>query len=227
MISTKLKKMKKIFTLLAFFGIATGSYAQLSDQEYSYVTMDLQGILNLTMTNDPTVNFSFKSIQDYKNGIIRYNATRLDVDATVAWDLFAYAATDNWSQVYKYSTTGTGTLPAEILEINSERDNNSVGGLNFNNFVSLKGLANSGVTGGVPTANTQYLAGMFGSAAGQSYAPGAAMVSPLTNQFRIHYKLVPGIPARFPNSSVSLGGAGFAQAGYYYLEVVYALIEDL
>jgi hypothetical protein len=220
--------MKKVFTLLAFFGFATGSYAQLSDQEYSYVTMDLQGILNLTMTNDPTVNFSFKSIPDYQNGIVKYNATRLDVDATVAWDLFAYAATDRWTQVDKYSTTGTPLLPAEILQVQSVRSNTSAATNNFNSFVSLKGLTNSGVTGGVPTTATQFIAGMVGTAAGQSYAPGAAMANPTTNQFRIHYKLTPKIPATFTGTTtVPLPAPGFAQAGYYYLEVVYALVEDL
>lgn len=219
--------MKRFFTLLAFCGIATGSYAQLSDQEYSYVTMDLQGILNLTMTNDPTVNFSFKSIPDYQQGIVKYNTTRLDVDATVAWDLFAYASTDNWVQVDAYSTTGTPVLPSEILEVQSVRANASAGGNNFNSFISLKGLTNSGVAAGVPTAATQFLAGRIGTAAGQSYAPGSALANPTTNQFRIHYRLKPGIPATFPNSTVALGVPGFAQAGYYYLEVIYALVEDL
>ena len=219
--------MKRFFTLLAFCGLATGSYAQLSDQEYSYVTMDLQGILNLTMTNDPTVNFSFKSIPDYQQGIVKYNTTRLDVDATVAWDLFAYASTDNWVQVDAYSTTGTSVLPSEILEVQAVRPNSTAATNTFNSFVSLKGLTNSGVTAGVPVTATQFLAGMVGTAVSQSYPPGSALANPSTNQFRIHYRLKPGIPATFPNSTVALGAPGFAQAGYYYLEVIYALVEDL
>jgi hypothetical protein len=158
---------------------------------------------------------------------VKYNTTRLDVDATVAWDLFAYASTDRWVQVDAYSTTGTPLLPAEILEVQSVRPNASSATNNFNTFTSLKGLTNSGVTAGVPTASTQFLAGKVGTATGESYAPGAAMANPTTNQFRIHYRLKPGIPATFPNSTVTLPGVGFAQAGYYYLEVVYALVEDL
>ena len=62
--------MKKgIVLLMALFAFAFQSKAQLSDEEYAYVTMDLQGILNLTMTTDPTVNFSFKTIPDYQNGL--------------------------------------------------------------------------------------------------------------------------------------------------------------
>lgn len=219
--------MKKILTLLTCLAMAGSSFAQLSDEEYSYVTMDLQGILNLTMTNDPTVNFTFKSIPDYQQGITKFNATRLDVDATVAWDLFAYASTDSWVQVDAYSTTGEAVLPAEILEVQSINPNASAATNTFDGFISLKGLANSGVVAGVPDVNTQFLAGMVGTAAAESYEPGSALGNPLTNQFRIHYRLKPAIPAAFPNSTVAIGGTGFAQAGYYYLEVVYALVEDL
>lgn len=218
---------RKLIALLMFAAIAVESKAQLSDEEYAYVTMDLQGILNLTMTTDPTVNFTFKSIPEYQNGIIRFNATKLDVDATVAWDLFAYASTDNWVQVDAYSTNGQATLPAEILEVQSIQPNASAATNNFNTLTSLKGLTNSGVTAGVPVAATQFLAGMVGTAAGQSYAPGSAAANPATNQFRVNYRLVPGIPATFPNSTVTLASPGFAQSGYYYLEVVYALVEDL
>src|SRR4051812_22637718 len=108
---------KKLLLIAAFAAFAFQSKAQLSGEEYSYVTMDLQGILNLTMTTDPTVNFSFKTIPDYQQGIERFNATKLDVDATVSWDLFAYASTNNWVQVDNYSTNGQATLPAEILEM--------------------------------------------------------------------------------------------------------------
>ncbi|MEP7264010.1 MAG: hypothetical protein ABI772_05920 [Bacteroidota bacterium] len=218
---------KKLLAIVAFAAFATQSKAQLSDEEYAYVTMDLQGILNLTMTTDPTVNFVFKTIPEYQQGIIKFNATKLDVDATVAWDLFAYASTDNWVQVDAYSTNGNPVLPAEILEMQSIQPNTSAATNSFNSLISLKGLTNSGVTAGVPVAATQFLAGMVGTAALQSYAPGAAASNPSTNQFRIHYRLVPGIPATFPNTTVPLTGTAFAQSGYYYLEVVYALVEDL
>lgn len=218
---------KKLMLILALATCAFQSNAQLSDEEYAYVTMDLQGILNLTMTTDPTVAFVFKTIPEYQQGITKFNATKLEVDATVAWDLFAYASTNNWTQVDNYSTNGQATLPAEILEMQSIRTNTSAAPANFNALVSLKGLTNSGVAGGIPTAATQFLAGMRGTAALQSYAPGAGESNPTTNQFRVHYRLRPSIPATFPNSTVALAAPGFAQSGYYYLEVVYALVEDL
>ncbi len=223
--------MKKIIPLLILMSACwmNNVFAQLSDEEYAYITLDLQGILTLNMSTNPQIDFSFSSIQEYQTGITRYNASRLEVDATVAWDLFAYANTDNWIQGNAYSTNGESTLPAEILEIQSIAPNTStpLGG-NFNTFESLKGLTNSGVIGGVPDVNlTQFLAGMPGTSPGESYPPGAAQANPSTHQFRVHYRLVPGIPATFPNSSVPIGGSGFAQAGYYYIEIIYALVEDL
>jgi hypothetical protein len=226
---------KQLLTLAAaILMFALPSFAQLSDEEYSYVTMDLQGILDLTMTTDPQVDFSFKTIQQYQNGITKYNAVRLEVDATVAWDLFAYASTDDWTQVDQYSTNGEATLPAEILEIKQTNANTTVTlppVPTFDVFHNIKGLTNSGVTGGTPdllTNQTQFLAGAVGTAVGESYAPGTAEANPTTNKFRLDYRIKPGVPATFPNlETETIPGVGFAQAGYYYLEVVYSLAEDL
>src|SRR5436190_22406951 len=143
---------KKLLLIVAIALLALQTKAQLTDEEYAYITMDLQGILNLTMTTDPTVNFVFKTIPEYRNGIIKFNATRLAVDATVAWDLFAYASTDNWVQVEAYSTNGQATLPAEILEMQSVNANSTAATDNFNTLVSLKGMTYSGVAGGIPAA---------------------------------------------------------------------------
>ena len=223
-----------MFVAVLLIGItAQKSFAQLSDEEYNYVTMDLRGILNLTMTTSPQVDFTFKTIQEYNNGITKFNATLLEVDATLAWDLFVYASSDMWTQVEGYSTNGNAVLPAEILELQSSVT--SAAPVNINVFASLLGLTNSTVAANVPTAATQFLAGKFGtvSANDASFAfdAGTAANNPLTNKFRIDMKLKPGIPATFPNSTVLLTAAGnneaYAQAGYYYLEVVYSLVEDL
>lgn len=229
--------MKRV--LLVFFAVFTlsvfsvKSYAQLSDEQYNYVTMDLRGILTLTMTTNPQVDFVFTTIQEYMNGITRFNAVQLEVDATMNWDLFVYASTDNWIQVEQYSTNGSAVLPAEILEMQSSVT--STAPENLNAFLSLKGLTNSEVAGGIPTINTQFLAGEFGNDPGESFAPGTAAANPDTHRFRIDMRLVPDIPATFPNSAVAIENAiggdplgdDFAAAGYYYLEVVYSLVEDL
>ena len=87
--------------------------AQLSDQEYVAITMDLQGILELNMTTEPQVDFVFNTIQKYQIGITKYNATRLEVESTVAWDLYAQPSTEFWTQQIAYGagTNGQGTLP--------------------------------------------------------------------------------------------------------------------
>jgi len=217
-----------IFVGALFLGVSQKASAQLSDEEYNYVTMDLRGILNLTMTTNPQVDFSFKTIQEYQQGITRFNSTQLEVDATLAWDLFVYANTDTWTQVEAYSTNGNAALPAEILELRSSVDNSAFTTENFTAFTSLKGLANSGVAAGVPAAATQFLAGAVGTTGvNDSYAPGTASANPATNRFRIDMRMVPDVPATFPNSTVAMVGPDYAQAGYYYLEVVYSLVEDL
>lgn len=113
--------IKKAALLLALVGVLSvqESSAQLSDQEYVAVTMDLQGILQLTMTTEPQVDFVFNTIQKYQVGITKYNATRLEVEATVPWDLYAQPSTEFWTQQIAYGagTNGQGTLPSEILEM--------------------------------------------------------------------------------------------------------------
>ena len=214
-------------------GVQQTTKAQLSDEEYNYVTMDLRGILNLTMTTNPQVDFTFKTIQEYNLGITRFNATLLEVDATLAWDLYVYASSDDWTQVEAYSANGNSYLPAEVLELQSSVDNSSGGAINLNSFSSLKGLTNSGVTNTGPTGETQFLAGEYGtiSAGGSAFPPGTAANNPTTHKFRIDMRLKPGVPATFPNSTELLTAHGnfepYAQAGYYYLEVVYTLAEDL
>jgi hypothetical protein len=226
-----MRKLLFLFVALIGLGLFTQkSYAQLSDEQYNYVTMDLRGILTLTMTTNPQVDFTFTNIQEYQQGITRFNAVELEVDATMAWDLFLYASTDNWTQVESYSTNGNGTLPAEILEMQYS-GSTTTAPVNLSAWSSLLGLVNSAVAGGVPTAATQFLAGEFGTAAGQSEDPGTAAGNPSTHKFRLDMRLVPEIPATFATTGVDLSNVGvdpaYAQAGYYYIEVVYSLVEDL
>ena len=230
-----------MFVAVLIIGItAQKSFAQLDDEEYNYVTMDLRGILNLTMTTSAQVDFTFKTIQEYNQGITQFNAVQLEVDATLGWDLYVYANTADWVQVEAYSTNGNANLPAEILEMKSSVSNAAGGAPGFAVFTPLKGLVNANLNAGRPQDNitVQYLAGAFGVTAnagvdGLAFSPGTAANNPTTHKFRIDMRLKPGIPATFPNTTVALldypaaGGAPYAMAGYYYLEIVYALIEDL
>src|SRR5437868_11988372 len=158
-----LLKVTLALSLILLLG-TNRSNAQLSDQEYVAVTMDLQGILQLSMTTDPQVDFVFNSIQKYQVGITKYNATRLEVDATVPWDLYAQPSTEFWTQQLAYGagTNGQGTLPSEILEMQSIQVN-SVAAINtFNSFIGLSSNAGANTASLTPTVNTQFLAGEFG-----------------------------------------------------------------
>jgi hypothetical protein len=212
--------------------------AQLSDQEYVSVTMDLQGILELNMTTEPQVDFVFNTIQKYQVGITKYNATRLEVNSTVPWDLYVQPSTQFWTQQIAYGagTNGQGTLPSEILEMQSIQSNAVAAPLTTNSFIGLSSNAGANTASLNPTIDTQFLAGEFAQGVASSYAPSTSTSSPLTNKFLIHYRIKPGVPANFPDLTAQYpliaaatfpGATPYAQPGYYDLEVVYTLSEDL
>src|SRR5436190_21252823 len=179
---TQLQKVVLAVALILLIS-AGRTNAQLSAQEYVAVTMDLQGILELNMTTDPQVDFVFNTIQKYQVGITKYNATRLEVDATVPWDLYAQPSTQYWTQQIAYGagTNGQGQLPSEILEMESIQANTVAAPLTFNSFIGLSSNAGANTASLTPTVNTQYLAGEFGQGVTKSYAPATASSSPMTN----------------------------------------------
>ncbi len=234
------KIVQKTLLMTAIAGVFSvgQTKAQLSDQEYVAVTMDLQGILELTMTTEPQVDFVFNTIQKYQVGITKYNATRLEVEATVPWDLYAQPSTEFWTQQIAYGagTNGTGTLPSEILEMQSIQANNVAAPLTFDNFIGLFSNLGANTASLTPSLNTQFLAGEFGQGVASSYAPATSTASPLTNKFLIHYRIKPGVPANFPDLTTQYPTVAtatftvtnpYAQPGFYDLEVVYTLTEDL
>ncbi len=230
----------KLILLAAIIGLLSVSTvnAQLSDQEYVAVTMDLQGILELNMTTEPQVDFVFNTIQKYQVGITKYNATRLEVESTVPWDLYAQPSTEFWTQQIAYGagTNGQGTLPSEILEMQAIQTN-AVAALNtFDSFIGLSSNGGANTASLTPTVNTQFLAGEFAQGVASSYAPGTSTNNPMVNKFLVHYRIKPGVPANFPDLTTQypalaaltfLPATPYAQPGYYDLEVVYTLTEDL
>ncbi len=230
-------KLILMTALVGLFAINT-TKAQLSDQEYVAVTMDLQGILELNMTTEPQVDFVFNTIQKYQVGITKYNATRLEVESTVPWDLYAQPSSQFWTQQIAYGagTNGQGTLPSEILEIQAIQPNSIAAPQTFNSFIGLTSNSGANTSSLTPTVNTQFLAGEFATGVANSYAPSTSTSSPLTNKFLIHYRIKPGVPAAFPDLTAQYPveaaatfppATPYAQPGYYDLEVVYTLTEDL
>jgi len=234
------KQLHKILLMTAVTGLfaVNTMKAQLSDQEYVAVTMDLQGILELNMTTEPQVDFVFNTIQKYQVGITKYNATRLEVESTVPWDLYAQPSSQFWTQQIAYGagTNGQGTLPSEILEMQAVQSNSVAAPLSFNSFIGLSSNAGANTSSLTPTVSTQFMAGEFATGVASSYAPATSTASPMTNKFLIHYRIKPGVPASFPDLTAQypvVAAATFppatpyAQPGYYDLEVVYTLTEDL
>lgn len=208
-------------------------------QEYVNVTMDLQGVMELQMLTDPQVDFVFNSIPAYKNGIIRYNATILQVDASVPWDLYVQPASQYWQQQFAYGNgqNGQNRLPSELLELQCVIPNASNEAENLNTFIGLNSNFGSNLASLQPNPATQYISGFFGTGRPELTRSSQPLSGYGTqNRFAINYRIRPGIPATFPElakqypsvaQSVFPSGDSFAQPGYYELEIVYSLVEDL
>ncbi len=235
--------MKNGFKFLTILMLAmpscTNAQKSLFAQEYVSVTMDLQGILELKMTTDPHVDFIFNTIQKYQSGIIKYNATKLNVTATVPWDLYVQPSSEYWNQQSLYSASGNATsiLPSEVLEIQSAVSNPTPEALTLNNFIGLTSQHGTNISGLTPTASTQFLAGGYNSdrTSYRQVGSSAAALTSNGNQFIIHYRIKPGVPVNFPNLSGQYPALAAQlqsshpsiQPGYYSIEIVYTLVEDL
>ncbi len=190
----------KAFVVAAVLALAIGNQANAQvlpdDNEFVYVAMDLQGVLDLTLATDPNVEFTFNTIPSYVNGIIKPNVTELRVESTVPWDLYVQAETTNWAQLQAFSSAGTSTIPSTLLEV---RVIDGAGSSALNNFTSL-------------TDARLDIVGTVG--AGDGVAAGSYLTTPDSHFFRVDYRIIPTLTAQY-------------QAGYYGLNVIYTLAEDL
>lgn len=197
--------MKKLFkikalvvaTLLAVtFANTANAQVLPDDNEFVYVAMDLQGVLDLTLNTDPNVEFTFNTIPSYVNGIIKPNVTTLSVESTVPWDLYVQAETPEWAQLQAFSSAGTSTIPSTLLEVRV-----------------IDGAGNSALNNFTPLTDTRLdIVGTV--AASDGIAAGSFLTSQSTHFFRVDYRIVPTLTAQY-------------QAGYYGLNVIYTLAEDL
>ena len=186
-----------VATLLAV-GFANTANAQVlpDDNEFVYVAMDLQGVLDLTLATDPNVEFTFNTIPSYVNGIIKPNVTELKVESTVPWDLYVQAETPEWAQLQPFSSAGTPIIPSTLLEV---RVIDGAGNSALQNFTNL-------------TDTRLDIVGTVGASDG--IAAGSFLTTPETHFFRVDYRIIPTLTAQY-------------QAGFYGLNVIYTLAEDL
>lgn len=258
---------RRIFFLAVIsmvFGLQTGLFAQLQDEKSVTVTMDLQPILQLDMETADQIEFVFDDIKDYYAGITKYGATILKVSSTVSWDLYAVGRSNGttgaefWDQVIDYGS-GSGTnavneIPLSAVELHQSQPNNGAGvatatyidystpfpASNVHNGANSLYVNNGTLT--PPTIADKYLAGHSGvtaigddAMAGGSYLTAGGYTS--NYYYVIDYRLLPGLPAIFPNAYdadaataedlVTAGGPdSYAEPGVYTMYVQYVLVED-
>ena len=257
--------MRKILLMavIGLFGLQ-GVFAQLQDEKSVTVTMDLQPILQLDMETADQIEFVFDYIKDYYAGITKYGATILKVSSTVSWDLYAVGRSNGttgaefWDQVIDYGS-GSGTnsiaeLPLSAVELHQSQPNNGAAvatgtyidystpfpASNVHNGANSLYVNNGTLT--PPAITDKYIAGHSGTTAlgddamtGGSYLTAGGYTSDY--YYVIDYRLLPGLPAIFPNAFdadavlaedlvTANGPDSYAEPGVYTMYVQYVLVED-
>ena len=250
---------KKVLSLMASGLLIAGftANAQLIDEKSVTITMDLQPILQLDMSTTSQLDFVFDEIDDYYAGITQYGATILKVSSSVSFDLFAIGrstgGTRFWDQQISYGAgAGSNQIPMSAVELRQNTANASVaggvGGLAADYSAAFT-AASAAATGTnslfvgtalqLPTATDKYIAGhtaITDFIPGGSYLTAGTGASGIaqTNQYyySIDYRIVPGLPALFPNASNAVAGdealtaPAYAQPGVYTMYVQYILMEN-
>jgi hypothetical protein len=268
-----MKKVILSAAVLASLAFSNNATAQLIDEQNVTVTMDLQPILQLGMNGSSNVDFVFDQIPEYIAGITQYGATQLMVTSTVNWDLYAVGFSSNagttgtWDQQVIY---GAGTdinaqddLPLTALELHQDKQGAIVGTLPAGGDYSAAFVANTGTltsTGDnnvycsgtpytAPAGTAKYIAGHNGNAnfmVGGTYLvlSSGAVGAASDFYYSMDYRIIPGLPAVFPNASLFTGAQAdggnngttqtqidaslgqYAQSGVYTMNVKYVLMEN-
>lgn len=255
--------MKKVFGLLVGTFLLSGvTFGQLIDEKNVTITMDLQPVLQLHMTTPDQIDFVFDEIKDYYGGIIKYAATILKVSSSVSWDLYAVGTSQNgqfWDQQVSYSQGGgansVANIPLSALELRQYEPNQydpTAGGAQTDysaafapaqtSAVGVNSIWYSATPYTIPGVNEKYIQGQNGTGLGEG-APGGSYLMSIAPAgtfsdyyFTIDYRILPYLPAIFPNAGlndgtaediVTVNGAGtYAEPGVYTMNVKYILLED-
>ena len=257
------KLSKLMLTLLMIAGVFGTTNAQLIDEKDVTVTMDLQPVLQLDMTTANQLEFVFDDINEYYAGITNYAATILKVSSTVSWDLYAVGRSSGstadgfWDQQIDYGSDNTNAinqLPLSLLELRQSQPNSGAGtGTTVKDYRSAfsanisPSSANSLFTnsdGSItpPTAVDKYIAGHAGTTGSNDFMPGGSYMnqsgSTSDYYYAMDYRILPGLPAIFPNAYSADGGTAqniaataeddgkYAEPGVYTMYVQYVLLED-
>ncbi|MGB0891238.1 MAG: hypothetical protein ACPGUU_02720, partial [Flavobacteriaceae bacterium] len=216
------------------------------------------------MTTPNQIEFVFDEVEEYHAGITQHAATILKVSSTVSWDLYAVGRSQGnngptfWDQHVDYGNdnpNAINNLPLSLLELRQNQANNGDGAATgafsdysqaFSNAKTPSAGNSLYVNGGLatpPSANDKYIAGHKGTSgtAGQDFMTGGSYLTQtgVTSDyyFVMDYRILPGLPAIFPNAAnadgtafediVTANAAGnYAEPGVYTMYVQYVLLED-
>ena len=298
--------MKKIFSLIFAGSLLFGSInGQILSEQNVTINMDLQPVLQLSLEGPEVIDFSFTTIDQYRNGITRYGANVLKVSSSVSFDLWANGFSQGMNtgaQTNRYfdilgdygaaAGGGLNNIPCAALELHQFPANPVVVGTNCGGnatatdadmdysaaFVdpSGAGTGNNAIYSATGTnpyfapddaaggTHDKYIAGAKAVTAGcqviggtyltQSLDPSNATEAGAINDdgyyFVMDYRIVPGLPARFPMSDparmtnqLATSGAAYLAAGLtihaaaavptayinpgsYQMAIKYILVED-
>ena len=256
-----MKNFSKLLSAVALFGFASAASAQLVDQKDVSITLDMQPVLELEMTTPNQIEFVFDDITEYQAGITNYGATILKVSASVNWDLYAVGRSQTgnrfWDQQVSYGATSNsnGELPLSLLELRQSRANsgasNATATADYSAAFSKNGtistanslFVNDNGSSTPPAADNKYIAGHSGVTADDSMTAGTYLNNSGTSSdyyYVMDYRILPGLPAVFPNASIADGStsealdkvgttpntAAYAEGGVYTMYVQYVLLED-
>jgi hypothetical protein len=265
-----MKKVILSIAVVSAILAGTNAKAQLIDEQNVTVTMDLQPILQLNMNGSQNVDFVFDQIAEYVGGITQYGATALSISSTVSWDLYAAgfssaAAGGNliWDNQVSYGSTTDGlavtSVPLTALELHQDKANPLFANFTgetadyFTAFVAGSGsIGQNNVYATAtpytrPTNDVKYIAGGADDvdfvAGGTYLVTNASGTGAQSNYYyTIDYRIVPGLPAVFPNASdenglgggnnttasttINAAGGEYARPGVYTMNVKYVLVEN-
>jgi hypothetical protein len=254
-----MKKVVCAVAIVAAMIFSTNAKAQLVDEANVTITMDLQPILQLNMNGPSQIDFVFDQISEYVGGITQYGVTSLQVSSTVAWDLYAvgYASNGatNWDAQVAYGiasdVNALTTLPITALELRQDKANPSTVPPLATNFGSYNNafLVNPVVTGQsniyasatpyvLPADGEKYIAGgalttQFVAGGSYLFLNAGSVGSGSNYYYTMDYRIVPGLPATFPNAALNdgttkaLAAGTYARPGVYTMNVKYVLAENI
>jgi len=261
--------MKKIKCLVASLLFAGSINAQLIDEQNVTITMDLQPVLQLNMDGPSNIDFVFDEIYEYMGGITKYGATTLKVSSSVSWDLYAVGYSNGnvntavtWDAQAAYGTgsaLGSNVLNCSLLELRQDKVNpakagaaGNLGGADY--FLAFPTVVPAGAPNNniytnatpyvLPAATEKFIAGHNLATAVNAVVGGSYLTLGFSGNFYyvIDYRIVPGLPAIFPNTrfpnataidvaavptAFHLAAAGnYAKPGIYTMNVKYVLREN-